>query len=772
MHIKVIVPKKDKHASTVAAIGYTAKDELWSCGDDRSVLKWTTSMDHGERVLELPGEAYPTSMHWFPRLRGAGGSRAQGDIAALGCSDGKFRLVSGNGKIEKEVEAHRGAVISLRWSPDGSALVTVGEDGHVKLWSKSGMHRSTLLETGNAVYACAWSPGSDAVLLTAKDKLMIKPLQPSGKVEEWKAHDGVILTVDWNPINGRIISGGEDRKYKVWDSFGRMMYSSTAHDHPITAVRWNQDGSVFAAAGYNMMRLCDRAGYSHSLHRLPATGSVFGLAWTGDGTELAMGCANGSVLFGQVLGQRMSWRNFEVTVETKDSISVRDIRNNSVETLSDFRDPIVKISMAHGHLIVITAKQGLVYSSINWHTPVVIDLKGGLISFVMQSKKFICIIDTVHGIQLYSYEGRLVSSPKIQNMKPDLFTEDLMAMCDDTIAVRDQRDSKKVHIIDISSGSPIGKPVVHSDEVVEVALDQAEGSLARHLAFVDKNRDVFITVVRKSVNRAAKLGTMVQSIAWHEDCTMLAAVCNGRFSVWYYPSAVFVDPDVLATTRSDTDASEIGMNAQIDSFTGSTCIIRRADGAVNPVNVSPYPIILHEYANARKWNDAIRVCRFVKDPAIWACLAVLAASAKEIAPAEVAYAAIEEIDKVQYLASIKAIPTAEGRNAEMALFCRQVDEAESILLQAGLLYRAISMNCKIFRWERALDLAIKHKTHVDTVVALREKNLARFPGAIEHNRKFKEYSRQIEVDWEQIDAKIEQEAEAERSRPGAVPYQA
>ena len=122
--MQVIVPKKDKHASTVAAIGYTAKDELWSCGDDRSVLKWTTSMDHGERVLELPGEAYPTSMHWFPRLRGAGGSRAQGDIAALGCSDGKFRLVSGNGKIEKEVEAHRGAVISLRWSPDGSALVT------------------------------------------------------------------------------------------------------------------------------------------------------------------------------------------------------------------------------------------------------------------------------------------------------------------------------------------------------------------------------------------------------------------------------------------------------------------------------------------------------------------------------------------------------------------------------------------------------------------------------------------------------------------------
>lgn len=32
---------------------------------------------------------------------------------------------------------------------------------------------------------------------------------------QWKAHDGVVLKVDWNPINNLIISGGEDCKYKV-----------------------------------------------------------------------------------------------------------------------------------------------------------------------------------------------------------------------------------------------------------------------------------------------------------------------------------------------------------------------------------------------------------------------------------------------------------------------------------------------------------------------------------------------------------------------------
>ena len=32
---------------------------------------------------------------------------------------------------------------------------------------------------------------------------------------QWKAHEGIILTIDWNPVNNLIVSGGEDCKYKV-----------------------------------------------------------------------------------------------------------------------------------------------------------------------------------------------------------------------------------------------------------------------------------------------------------------------------------------------------------------------------------------------------------------------------------------------------------------------------------------------------------------------------------------------------------------------------
>jgi len=44
---------------------------------------------------------------------------------------GKFYLISRAGRVEKSVEAHRGAVLCVRWSYDGNALITSGEDGLV-----------------------------------------------------------------------------------------------------------------------------------------------------------------------------------------------------------------------------------------------------------------------------------------------------------------------------------------------------------------------------------------------------------------------------------------------------------------------------------------------------------------------------------------------------------------------------------------------------------------------------------------------------------------
>lgn len=316
-----------------------------------------------------------------------------------------------------------------------------------------------------------------------------------------------------------------------------------------------------------------------------------------------------------------------------------------------------------------------------------------------------------------------------------------------------------------------GQPLQHMLEVMEIALSQCGSTCDRQLAIIDKNRDLYITPIKHigPAEKLVKLGTMITTVAWNDKTNMLAAFQDGRFIVWYYPSAVYVDQSILSKTLLEKDSSDFGKNPHIVSFLENHCTMRRADGSPCSTIISPYPSMLHKYASESKWDDAIRLCRFVKDTVLWACLATMAAHAKDLNTAETAYAAIDEADKVQYINHIKEIPSQEGRNAAMALFCRQPQEADTILLQAGLIYRAIQMNIDLFNWDRALELAVKHKTHVDTVLAYRQKYLDNF-GRIEKSKRFLQYTQGVEVDWEKINAKIDMELQKEAARPGAKPY--
>ncbi len=80
------------------------------------------------------------ALDWFPSGKGSN------EVLAMACSDGSFKLVSKAGRVEKSVaEAHASAIISIKWSYEGAALATCGEDGAIKVWSRGGMLRSSLV---------------------------------------------------------------------------------------------------------------------------------------------------------------------------------------------------------------------------------------------------------------------------------------------------------------------------------------------------------------------------------------------------------------------------------------------------------------------------------------------------------------------------------------------------------------------------------------------------------------------------------------------------
>jgi len=768
MHLKTDFLKDNKHTDLVSCVDWLNADEVYTAGDDHQVVRTNQLTAETTSVLQLAKDVFATDLHWFPK--GIGGKKqGPSEVYVLTSTDGKFYFISKNGRIEKSIDAHQGAVLSGKWSYDGNALVTAGEDGQVKIWSRSGMLRSTLVSLAVPVYSIAWSPNSDAILYTSGKQLTIKPLQPSAKQQQWKAHDGLILKVDWNIVNNTIISGGEDCKYKVWDVFGRSLFTSSVHDYPITSVSWAPDGELFAIGSYNTLRLCDKAGWSYTLEK-PQCGSFFNIAWAKDGTQLAGACGSGKVLLASIVDRRIEWKNFEVTVSEQKHIKVKDVLTDAKENL-DFRDRVVKFSLAFNYLVVTTPSQCYIYSVRNWNTPMIFDLKSGSVSLIMLAEKHFLLVDDT-SMQVYSYEGRLISSPRYNGMRPDLLNKQIISISNDTVAVRDRVDEKALYFFEALTGKPIGdgKAIRHTTEIIEISLNQDGPSTERQLAIIDKNKDLFLRAVRQfGTDRVVKLATMVSSMCWNNMCNILATVSDHKLTVWNDPSIAYVDQDLLSKTTHEREQGEFGKEIHLLNFIGTYCSMRRGDGALCSTSITGYAAFLHKFVNESKWDNAVRLCRFVKEESLWACLAGMAAFHKELSTAEIAYAAIDEAEKVQYINYIKEIPSPEGRNATMALFCGQVQDAESILTQSGLIYRAIQMHIDQYNWDRALELAVKYKTHVDTVLAYRQKYLKKC-NKKEESKKFIQFSQGVQIDWDKIKSKIEMELEKETERAGAKPY--
>lgn len=241
---------------------------------------------------------------------------------------------------------------------------------------------------------------------------------------------------------------------------------------------------------------------------------------------------------------------------------------------------------------------------------------------------------------------------------------------------------------------------------------------------------------------------------------MLTALSDGKLKTWFYPNAIYVDRDLMTKALSTKDAHDVGKMGNITQFNGNLVSIRRLDGSMATLGISPYPKMLYEHVDKADFEKAIRMCRFVKEQTLWACLAAMSIYCRELNTVEIALAAIDEADKVQYINYIKELPSEPSRNAALALYCKKYQEAEGILLQARLFYRAIKMNIKLYKWERALMIAVENRSHVDTVVAYRRRYLEGLKKE-ETSKNFLQYGQDLTIDWQTIKSKIRADKDRE-----------
>ncbi|EAN97596.1 intraflagellar transport protein 80 [Trypanosoma cruzi] len=781
MRLNITTPN-ERHDDACTCVAVSLMGDVISAGDDFVLRRWSPNGEPLGKVHQF--DSCITYITWVPlqggrKGRGAAAGTIEGkDNCLVACADGTFSFLNAaSGRVERTVEAHVGSITGLVYSADASSIVSSGEDGCVKVWSQAGIPRTTLVSVGKCVYALCWGSettelGGDCVLYCFGSDVVIKPLNPTIKRQlKWKAHNGVVLAVDWSLMTGFIVTGGEDGTYKVWDPCGRSIYVSAAGGHPCTAVKFSADGEMFAVGSFMNLRVCDKTGWSHTYERLPE-GSALSLQWTADGTQVVAGCGSGTVCTAQLVDRKLYWGQYCVTLVDGNKLLVQNVLTDTVEEL-ELRDKVIKVELGYGYLVACTTTQCACYPIERLSAPVQFDLRDVVITLILGEKQFL-LSDCNAGIQVYSYEGRQICLLRLQaSLRPEIMAPDLVALSPDTVAIRNPADPKKIFFFDTNHGKPVDNATItHHLEVLSLELSQPGSISDRKIAFVDRNRDLYFGSVHQRLG-VQKLSTMTSSLAWHDRHEILIAIADGHLTTWYYPTIVFSDRDLLTTTKTvrDDGVDEFSRNDRIVAFDGTSVGVRRGvDGALLTFNTSPYPPMIFEHVAQHDWSGAIRLARFLDDKPLWGILTGLALRQGELNVAEVGYGALFELDKVRYIRHLKSIPTPEGRQAELALFQRRHAEAERILLQAGLTYRCIDMHTRLFNWERALEIATERKTHVDMVLAQRQRYLEAV-GKEENIPLFRELSASVKVDWDTVLEKMKQEQLKEAQRPGARPYQ-
>lgn len=152
-----------------------------------------------------------------------------------------------------------------------------------------------------------------------------------------------------------------------------------------------------------------------------------------------------------------------------------------------------------------------------------------------------------------------------------------------------------MHILDLASrtSSESNTSIQHSMPILQLQLDQWGPITTRNLALLDKSRDLYIIPVRTNTKAFSKLGRKIESYQWNSEENIIAAIQDAQLVVWYCPTASF-NQKLLKLCSMHYESPELGRSPRINDFVGNTVSIRRADGSLINVPISPFPSLLHK----------------------------------------------------------------------------------------------------------------------------------------------------------------------------------